>query len=585
MPVAKILGVWAAVLCSVFAGASEASRAVVPDDVPTIQQALDIPVDTVLVRPGSYAERVRLSGNAVLIGESAPYTSLPQLDGITLPANESSYRRVVRGFHIAGTINYNGAEGATFIEMCVLDSGFVYGPLPVDNHGIVIRDCTVRNGLLVASWGGATVIGNRVTGLLEVSTQGPLIVSENTSEGANAGLKCFESDGSDAAIEGNTVIGGSVGISVNCHGRLRVVGNKVKDCASTGLTVRSSSADAAFLSDNEALRCLGAGIEVSAEKVELYRNVIGRCEGDGIAVRSPLRVTVEQNTSYLNNGDGFDLSHSYWTVALRNIAYGNAGRGIMAYVATKDDGEVGCNDLFGNGISSGWPDDISVDPMFCDLANDDVSLRSDSPLLVGGCVGVGARGVSCDLTTEVLVVLLEAEASREGVCVRWQLGGSELARRVWVERSGAFSGPWQAIETERSLEGDVTLELDRSADVGRTYWYRLAWVADGRENWSVPTESRELGMGRLTTLELGPNPTDRGLLIKYSLRRSSVVHLTMHDLMGRRIAELASGPKAVGEHVVRWAGQFEGGTMAPGTYFLKLRSSEGEVSRTVIVRR
>jgi hypothetical protein len=42
------------------------------------------------------------------------------------------------------------------------------------------------------------------------------------------------------------------------------------------------------------------------------------------------------------------------------------------------------------------PDDANIDPLFCDVAADSVTLRSDSPVLdAPGCGRMGARGQGC----------------------------------------------------------------------------------------------------------------------------------------------------------------------------------------------
>src|SRR5262249_17606221 len=139
--------------------------------------------------------------------------------------------------------------------------------------------------------------------------------------------------------------------------------------------------------------------------------------------------------------------------------------------------------------------DLQVDPLFCDLANNDVRLQSDSPLVGGGCDTIGARGVGCDATTEVLVAVFSAEASSQGVGIRWRLGGDERPVSVWIERSDGELGPWQSIATERTMDGAVTVDWDRTAERGRRYWYRLAWTAADRSQSYSSSIMVELASG------------------------------------------------------------------------------------------
>ena len=63
-----------------------ASSLTVPDDAPTIQAALDAGVDTVIVRPGSYAETPITHGSVSLLGLTEGSSARPVLAGLRIPA-------------------------------------------------------------------------------------------------------------------------------------------------------------------------------------------------------------------------------------------------------------------------------------------------------------------------------------------------------------------------------------------------------------------------------------------------------------------------------------------------------------------
>lgn len=72
-----------------------------------------------------------------------------------------------------------------------------------------------------------------------------------------------------------------------------------------------------------------------------------------------------------------------------------------------------------------------------------------------------------------------------------------------------------------------------------------------------------------------PNPFNPRVTVQYALPRAQTARLTVHDLQGRRIAELASGAHAAGEHRAIWTGSDATGRPAPsGVYVAVLRSEQ-----------
>ncbi len=77
-----------------------------------------------------------------------------------------------------------------------------------------------------------------------------------------------------------------------------------------------------------------------------------------------------------------------------------------------------------------------------------------------------------------------------------------------------------------------------------------------------------------------PNPSAGGVAVRYALGAAGPVTLEVLDVLGRRVALLQEGPEAAGPHRVRWAGD------APaGTYFVRLRTAEGQAVRRVTLLR
>jgi hypothetical protein len=124
---------------------------------------------------------------------------------------------------------------------------------------------------------------------------------------------------------------------------------------------------------------------------------------------------VSHNTSYSNEGHGLFISDDGdLPIAIdHNIAFQNGGYG--RYGAFSAD--ASCNDWFGNVLGVAYPmgpTDLQVDPMFCDVAHDSVTLSAQSPLVDPvGCGLIGALGVGCG------VVGLESEPRSVALAVRW----------------------------------------------------------------------------------------------------------------------------------------------------------------------
>ena len=95
-----------------------------------------------------------------------------------------------------------------------------------------------------------------------------------------------------------------------------------------------------------------------------------------------------------------------------------------------------------------------------------------------------------------------------------------------------------------------------------------------------PAEARRLA------LVAEPNPFWLATRVRFSLDRAAHVRLTVHDVGGRQVAELASGTLSTGPHALAWDGRDGSGRcLAPGAYVVTLRSESRSTSvRVVLVR-
>lgn len=92
---------------------------------------------------------------------------------------------------------------------------------------------------------------------------------------------------------------------------------------------------------------------------------------------------------------------------------------------------------------------------------------------------------------------------------------------------------------------------------------------------------------RPTGFSLGqnyPNPFNPSTWIPYSIASSTVVELTIYDVLGRRVLDLVSGRQPAGSHVASWNGtDAVGRSMAPGVYFYRIIAGGVRETRRMVL--
>ena len=592
---------------------ARATTVSVPDDYPTIQLAVDAQPDTVLIREGDYPERPVIGQGIMILGVSAS-GARPRLKGLlSRPAEYPSLR--VKGIAFDGPIDLHSGSGfaSLMVEDCTLDSG------------VVQREAYDTNEYAIVS-----ILRSRIRGDVSVNPLGDLVCEADTFESAGvsanwvarlrvrnclftgyAGTAITAHGEAGCVVEGNTIRNCGVGISshpggyassirdnviedctrwaiaVGGDGNAEVNGNRVR--GGLGIVVGTTPVS---VQDNVVLESTGDGIALESPNGPVERNVVGRSARHGIwiDVTGYGNPTIRNNTSYGNGGSGFVIESSDPCCPIRyerNLSYGNGSFGLLATNGATP--ELSCNDWFANtaGAVSGVspsPDDLAVDPLFCELAIDDVRLAATSPLVdAPGCGQIGARGVGCG-TTPTLVALFNGERVGEGVRLRWRLADPTRFVEVWAERSGAAPGPWARITTERVADGDGFVELDRSAAPAERYWYRLI----AREGSSLRVigaalaVQAEASLQKFTLVGARPNPSAGPVLIEFALAREADIEVQVFDVRGRRLASVAQGRLPAGAHVVRWSGRDHNGDAPSGLYFIRYRWPGGQHVRRIV---
>jgi hypothetical protein len=100
----------------------------------------------------------------------------------------------------------------------------------------------------------------------------------------------------------------------------------------------------------------------------------------------------------------------------------------------------------------------------------------------------------------------------------------------------------------------------------------------------VVEESRRVFVTRLRGC--APNPFGRATAINYQLGTAGLVALTLHDVTGRAMRRLASGPQPAGFHSAVWDGKDDKGRVLPaGVYFCRMQTGSTTQSKRVTLIR
>lgn len=432
----------------------------VPVDYATIPLAIASAPDTIYVANGTYPDSIAIDASLVLLPEPGmslyALPAYPTIGSVTFTSRNPRVL-VIRGFHLAGyfvQVNTFNCGGSTTLEGCRIDAGVILTLTGCSITNFNMRGCIVRGGaftycyyqaidgctfldggLEIRSHGNASLRSNLFLGPAPfgITTHGDALVDveDNVIEGVVEGIvgdsyatyrrnvvrnvtgsayrlggspKLYDNVAQGATLHGFDLSGpsssqvfmsgnaiesvGGDGIHALCSGNF--IGNAVRDAGGHGIRVTGLGS----LTRNRVLRVGGDGLLVGRGVIR--ENVIGRAQGRGIATLASS--TVSSNTSYFNTGAGYDLVGIAADTLRNNVAYGNTGSGLVWSGTAVT---PACNDWFANtpgatfGVSPG-PTDLQVDPQFCNLPQDSVTLSSGSPLLnAPGCGLIGALGLGC----------------------------------------------------------------------------------------------------------------------------------------------------------------------------------------------
>ncbi|MFN8176394.1 MAG: hypothetical protein U0167_00545 [bacterium] len=351
-------------------------------DAPTIQAAADSasPGDTVLVAPGTYPERVQLTSAVTLRGSGS--ASATTIDG----GNQIGY--CVQSPWLDGVL----LESLRFVG--VTGDGYGYGGYAVTTSGrATIRDCIFEN----AGVGAVNACGDLTLRDSTLRQSDDIFFSGTNLTVAHC---LFENSYSSypALVEIT---------SLGCPGPTTAVisGNTFRNNASTSTAMIGYDHVSASL-DLEVSGNLFVGNGGPAVAVTPL-GVPGPRQGRG---GGSVSLEIRENTIARNAGYTigwplypFGLFGSESIAIRRNAITGNAHGPYFGYPVSPL--TIECNDVWANGVNwagiadpTGTNGNISLEPRYCDAAQGNFTVATNSPLRDANnpChVLIGAFGVGC----------------------------------------------------------------------------------------------------------------------------------------------------------------------------------------------
>jgi hypothetical protein len=183
---------------------------------------------------------------------------------------------------------------------------------------------------------------------------------------------------------------------------------------------------------------------------------------------------------------------------------------------------------------------------------------------------------------EARLTAFEVSSTIEGVELRWHVEDATPGFSAWLERAESATGPWATAECERSSDGEVTVEVDRTTAPARTYWYRLVVTDRGLTRaLGEPIRIETAPPTRFALLGTGPNPSPGAAEATFQLAHAAEIAVELFDAQGRRVATLASGSWPAGIHRAKWTGA----RPASGVYHIRYRYPGGEDFRRISIVR
>ena len=169
------------------------------------------------------------------------------------------------------------------------------------------------------------------------------------------------------------------------------------------------------------------------------------------------------------------------------------------------------------------------------------------------------------------------------------LGDFAVLDRIWKYDIGANS--WISYEsniigrrhTSTAISGDKLYIIAGNSRLDGVYQYYNVVQSIDLSGY-VGVQSKEVIPLGFEIEQNYPNPFNSSTTIRYRLSETSLISLSIVDVAGREIRELARGEESPGTHVIQWDCKTELGNLVPsGEYFVTIKTDTGTLSRKSIL--
>ena len=194
-----------------------------------------------------------------------------------------------------------------------------------------------------------------------------------------------------------------------------------------------------------------------------------------------------------------------------------------------------------------------------------------------------------DAAVATTLARFTAEDVNGGILLTWQFSDPTNIGAITVERATTVEGPWSAIGVTASTDGSLSKALDASVDASTSYYYRLSVMdrAGRTTNYGLAAGRHAATIsGPAALFAPSPNPVHQASSLSFRLSQPEFVRMSIVDASGRQVRTLANAMMLPGEHVQMWDGRGDSGqNVAPGLYFVTLRTSKSLLSQRLAVVR
>lgn len=201
----------------------------------------------------------------------------------------------------------------------------------------------------------------------------------------------------------------------------------------------------------------------------------------------------------------------------------------------------------------------------------------------GADVGDGEFRI-IEFVVPVRLVRFAAEATDDGVELRWTLTDAAGLVRTGVERGDTPTGPFTPVAGAVETRDDAWFQRDPDVFPGQALYYRVTGLTRAGEFLAFAPLA--VVAGRPVTSPLlrlvTPTPARDDVAIEWTLPRATPVRLALFDTAGRLVVTLAEGFLPAGRHEARWNGLGARGPAPAGVYFVALDTPALRLTRRLV---